>query len=249
MPYDGENDFTDEELEYIIKRGHELGKIIDVHAGGGGNAGLRRMLAFDVDTLEHPFERYEIVDWDIIEGYVKKGVIIDTLLEVKVQKVELAADPHRFNETLYTMSLGPYEHRTLMQYRDKLLFNQRHPDQPGLRPYPAASTRQTDRSYNEQMKVIETAKENMRRFIKAGAKFWMGTDTGAFMTMRQEDSYAREMAQRSGRSGHAGPTGHDRGGETGGRDRGGRQPPRGYGRRYEAGLCRHHGGRPLQIRP
>ena len=193
-PYDGENDFTDEELEYIIKRGHELGKIIDVHAGGGGNAGLRRMLAFDVDTLEHPFERYEIVDWDIIEGYVKKGVIIDTLLEVKVQKVELAADPHRFNETLYTMSLGPYEHRTLMQYRDKLLFNQRHPDQPGLRPYPAASTRQTDRSYNEQMKVIETAKENMRRFIKAGAKFWMGTDTGAFMTMRQEDAYAREMA-------------------------------------------------------
>ena len=56
-PYDGENDFTDEELDYIIKRGHELGKIIDVHAGGGGNAGLRRMLAFDVDTLSTTDER------------------------------------------------------------------------------------------------------------------------------------------------------------------------------------------------
>ena len=198
-PYDGENDFTDEELKYIIDRGHELGKIIDVHCGAHNN-GLRRMLAFDVDTLEHPFYGNELIEMDIIEGYVKKGVIVDTLLEVLIQKIELAADPHRFDETLYTMSLfghgtrpGPYEHRLLMQYRDKLLYNQRNPDKPGLRVYPADST-ETGRSYNDQMKAMEISKENMRRFIKAGAKFWMGTDTGAFMTMRQEDPYAREMA-------------------------------------------------------
>ncbi len=199
-PYDGENDFTDEELEFIIDRAHELGKIVDVHCGGHNN-GLRRMLAFDVDTLQHPFYGNEIIEWDIIEGYVKKGVIVDTLLEVMIQKIELAMDPHRFDETLYTMSLygnghfsGPFEHRVLMQYRDKLLYNKRHPDQPGLTMYPPDAIQRTSRSYNEQLRRLETSKENMRRFIKAGAKFWMGTDTGAFMTMRQEDPYAGEMA-------------------------------------------------------
>jgi imidazolonepropionase-like amidohydrolase len=34
----------------------------------------------------------------------------------------------------------------------------------------------------------------MRRFIKAGAKFWMGTDTGAFMGWRQENPQATELA-------------------------------------------------------
>jgi imidazolonepropionase-like amidohydrolase len=43
------------------------------------------------------------------------------------------------------------------------------------------------------MKIIATAKENMRRFIKAGAKFAMGTDTGAMMGFRQESPHAREM--------------------------------------------------------
>ena len=200
------NDFTDEELKFIIDRAHELGKIVDVHCGSHNN-GLRRMLAFDVDTLEHPFYGNELIEWDIIEGYVKKGVLVDTLLEVMVQQIENAMDPHRFDETRYTMSLwgtgtlpGPFEHRLLMQYRDKLLYNKRNPDQPGLEVYPADSTKRRDSdywlgpTYNDLVKSLETSKENMRRFIKAGAKFWMGTDTGAFLTMRQEDPYAREMA-------------------------------------------------------
>jgi imidazolonepropionase-like amidohydrolase len=33
----------------------------------------------------------------------------------------------------------------------------------------------------------------MRRFIKAGVKISMGTDTGAFMDFQQEDPNAREM--------------------------------------------------------
>jgi imidazolonepropionase-like amidohydrolase len=192
-PYDGQNDFTDEALRFIFDRGHKLGKVIDVHCGGHNN-GLRRMLAFDVDTLEHPFYGNEIIEWDIIQGYVKKGVIVDTLLEVMIQKIDLAEDPSRFSETLYTMSLGPYEHRILMTYRDKLLFNQRTPNEPAVDIYPPASTRRRGRSLNDQLKAREISRENMRRFIKAGAKFWMGTDTGAFMTMRQEDPYAREMA-------------------------------------------------------
>ena len=65
-PFDGQNDFTDQELRFIINRGHELGKVIDVHCGGHNN-GLRRMLAFDIDTLEHPFYGHELIDWDIIE--------------------------------------------------------------------------------------------------------------------------------------------------------------------------------------
>ena len=198
-PYDGKNDFTDEELKFIIDRAHELGKVVDVHCGGHNN-GLRRMLAFSVDTLEHPFYGHELIEWDIIEGYVKKGVIIDTLLEVMIQRIENAMDPHRFSETRYAMSLwgrgmrpGPFEHRLLMQYRDKLLYNKRNPDKPELRIYPADSIERGSQTYNEEIQGIETSKENMRRFIKAGAKFWMGTDTGAFMNMRQEDPHAREM--------------------------------------------------------
>ena len=198
-PFDGKNDFTDQELRFIINRGHALGKIIDVHCGGHNN-GLRRMLEFDIDTLEHPFYGHELIEWDIIERYVSKGIIVDTLLEVMVQKIENAMDPHRFNETRYTMSLwagsnhpGPYEHRLLMQYRDKMLYNQRNPDKPQLSLYPADSTDTVQQTFIQYKDNLLTSKENMRRFIKAGAKFWMGTDTGAFMTMRQEDPHAREM--------------------------------------------------------
>jgi imidazolonepropionase-like amidohydrolase len=191
-PYDGKNDFTDAEVRYIIERAHQLGKKIDLHAGGDGNPGLRRGLQFDIDTLEHPFERNVIVDEDIIAGYVKKGVIIDTLLQVKIAAPERMADPHRFNESLYIMSMDPREYRLLMGYRDKMLWNQRHPSSRGFATYPPDAG-QTAPSYQEQMKIIETAKENMRRFIKAGAKFALGTDTGASMGFRQENPQAREM--------------------------------------------------------
>lgn len=190
-PFDGVNDFTDAELRYIIERGHSLGKIIDVHAGGH-NIGLRRMLAFDVDTLEHPFYGNEIIDWDIITGYVKKGVIVDSLLQVMIDAAERAADPERFSETLYIMSMEPEEYRLLMRYRDKMLWNLKRPTEPGLALYPEGSGR-LGRSFDAQMKALKTSKENMRRFIKAGAKFSTGTDTGAFMNFRQESPYAREM--------------------------------------------------------
>jgi len=189
--FDGENDFTDAELRFIIDRAHTLGISIDVHAGGH-NIGLRRMLEYDIDTLEHPFYGHEIIDWDVINGYVDKGVIVGTLLQVMIGRAERAADPHRFNQTLYTMSLEPWEHRLLMRYRDKMLWNQRHPDEPGFTIYPEDSD-ERGRSYNEQMRQRETSIENMRRFIMAGAKFWMGTDTGAWMALRQENPQAREM--------------------------------------------------------
>lgn len=190
-PFDGKNDFTDEELRYIIDRGHKLGKIIDVHCGGHNN-GLRRMLAFDVDTLEHPFYGNEIIDWDIITGYVKKGVIVDSLLQVMIDAAERAADPHRFSETLYIMSMDQAEYRLLMRYRDKMLWNLKRPSEPGLAIYPEDSGR-LGRSFDQQMKALKISKENMRRFIKAGAKFSTGTDTGAFMNFRQESPYVREM--------------------------------------------------------
>lgn len=211
--WDGKNDFTDEELRAIIAKAHKHGKIVDVHAGGH-NDGLRRMLAFDVDTLEHPFYGSELIDMDIIEGYVKKGVIVDTLLTVMIVGAQRALDPNRFSETLYTMSLDPAEHRILMQYRDTLLKNMKNPDQrgepvydpqrppdaPGLVvPDPnadASNTTTTGRapSLNDQVKRMQTSKENMRRFIKAGAKFSMGTDTGSFLNFQQEDPNANEIA-------------------------------------------------------
>jgi imidazolonepropionase-like amidohydrolase len=193
-PYDGKNDFTDDELKYIIDRGHKLGKVIDAHCGGGGLPGLRRCLQFDIDTLEHPFAGNYVIPWDVIEGFVKKNVIVDTLLQVSINTNVRALNPHRFNDIAYIMSLDQDEYRTLMLYRDRMLWNQRHPTEPTISPYPPGAIRRGRGTYHDQVKAIATSKENMRRFIKAGAKFWMGTDTGAFMGWRQENPHAREMA-------------------------------------------------------
>lgn len=204
--FDGKNDFTDEQLRAFIAKAHRLGKKIDVHCGGN-NAGLRRMLAFDVDTLEHPFYGTEIIADDVIEGYRRKGVIVASLLSVMINTAERSADPHRFDETLYAMSLDPAEHRVLMHYRDKMLANQREPDKPGVSLYdgsdppdfPAARAAATPEagphgpSFKDLQARLRTSKENMRRFVKAGVKLSMGTDTGAFMDFQQEDPNAQEM--------------------------------------------------------
>lgn len=208
--FDGTNDFTDEQLRAFIAKAHRLGKKVDVHCGGN-NDGLRRMLAFDVDTLEHPFYGSHLIDWDVIRGYVKKGVIVDTLLSVMINGAQRAADPHRFDESLYAMTLDPQEYRILMQYRDKMIANMKNPDKPAIPFYDAANppdfpdlhldgnleghvvTTGRGPSFNEMQQHMRTSKENMRRFIKEGAKFSMGTDTGAFMDFQQEDPNAQEL--------------------------------------------------------
>jgi len=209
--FDGKNDFTDEQVRAFIAKAHRLGKKVDVHCGGN-NDGLRRMLAFDVDTLEHPFYGTELIDWDVIRGYKKKGVIVDTLLSVMINGAQRAADPHRFDESLYAMTLDPKEYRILMQYRDKMLANMKNPDKPALPIYDAANppdfpdlhlgatsaegsevTTGRGPSFNDAQRQMRTSKENMRRFIKEGVEFSMGTDTGAFMDFQQEDPNAAEM--------------------------------------------------------
>ncbi|MDZ4729702.1 MAG: amidohydrolase family protein [Xanthomonadales bacterium] len=201
--FDGKNDFSDEELRYIIDKAHKLGKIVDVHAGGH-NAGLRRMMAFDVDTLEHPFYGHTLIEDDIIRTYVDNGVIIDTLLRVMVAGAEHAEDPQRFNESLYIMSMEPKEYRLLMRYREKMLYNKRHPDRSGLPIYKSDGATLggikdegdifgvTGPSYNQMQAQRATSHENMRRFIRAGAKFSLGTDTTAFLNFQQDDPNAIE---------------------------------------------------------
>ncbi len=54
--WDGTNDYTDAQLRFIIDKAHKHGKIVDVHCTGN-NDGLRRMLAFDIDTLGAPVLR------------------------------------------------------------------------------------------------------------------------------------------------------------------------------------------------
>ncbi len=195
--YDGKNDFTDEQVRFIIDKAHRHGKKVDVHCGGH-NDGLRRMAAFDVDTLEHPFYGGELIEDEIIRAYVDKGAIVATLLTVMVSNAERAADPHRFSETLYAMSMDPKEYRILMRYRDKMLQNQRNPDAPGIAIYESASGGEEELgsngpSYNTLQKRRLTSRENMRRFLRAGAKFSMGTDTPAFLNFIQEDPNAGEI--------------------------------------------------------
>lgn len=195
--YDGKNDFTDEQIRFIIDKAHRNGKKVDVHCGGH-NDGLRRMVAFDIDTLEHPFYGGELIEEEIIRGYVDKGAIVATLLTVMVSNAERASDPNRFSETLYAMSMEPKEYRVLMRYRDKMLANQRKPDAPGIPIYESASGGEDELggsgpSHNTLQKRRLTSRENMRRFIRAGAKFSMGTDTPAFLNFIQEDPNAGEI--------------------------------------------------------
>lgn len=195
--FDGKNDFTDAQLKYMIDRAHKLGKKIDVHANSTPS-GFRRLLGFNIDTLEHPFEGDFLIDPEVIAGFAKNGVIVDTLLRVRVTGAEHTMDPNRFNRTDYIMSNTPREYRTLMQYRDKMLYNKRNPDHRGLSIYERRASEsdmfgQLGPSYNEQMKARENSRENMRRFIKAGVKFSMGTDSTSFLNFQQDDPNALEM--------------------------------------------------------
>jgi hypothetical protein len=127
---------------------------------------------------------------------------------VSISQALRAADPHRFNESLYIMSFEPRDYRTLMQYRDTMLANQRKatdPMQPVYDPaappdYPGSTAGRAGEggggrgpSYAEQQRRVGVSKENMRRFIKAGVKFSMGTDTGSFLNFQQEDPNANEV--------------------------------------------------------
>jgi imidazolonepropionase-like amidohydrolase len=202
--YDGKNDYSDDELRFIINKAHQHGKIVDVHCTGNIE-GLRRMLAFDIDTLEHPFYGAAPIPADVAEGYAKKHVIAATLLNVMIVAAQRAADPHRFDESLYAMSMEPSEYRILMGYRDRMLANLRHPDDPGVPIYdpanppdfpdvhlPQAGARRGP-SFKQQQAARETSRENMRRFIKAGVRFATGTDTNSFLNFMQEDPMANEM--------------------------------------------------------
>lgn len=203
--YDGENDFSDNDLRYMIDKAHKHGKRIDVHTGGS-NAGLARMTAFDIDTLEHPFYGgFEVAD-ETINAYVNNGVIIASLLRVFVSVAERSQDPHRFNESLYIMSMEPKDYRLLLRYRDKILANRKNPSKPGLALYESyAATLKSDGaanavsdfsdlSYNQVQERREVSIRNMRKFIKAGARFSLGTDTPTFLNFLQEDPNALEYA-------------------------------------------------------
>jgi Amidohydrolase family len=132
-------------------------------------------------------------------------VIAATLLNVMIVAAQRAADPHRFDESLYAMSMEPSEYRILMGYRDRMLANLRHPDDPGVPIYdpanppdfpdvhlPQAGARRGP-SFKQQQAARETSRENMRRFIKAGVRFATGTDTNSFLNFMQEDPMANEM--------------------------------------------------------
>jgi imidazolonepropionase-like amidohydrolase len=195
--FDGKNDFTDAQIEAVIARAHKLGKQVDIHANAT-NDGLRRLLKFDFNTLEHPFYSDFVVDDDIIKGLAKKGVTVASLLRVHVTGTEHASDPNAFDETKYIMSMSPEEYRILMRYRDKMQFNLIHPAQRGLSIYDKRASQsdmfgQNGPSLEDQKKGRDVARLNMRHFIEGKVKISMGTDTPAFLNFQQDDPNALEM--------------------------------------------------------
>src|SRR5690606_35672556 len=113
-----------------------------------------------------------------------------------------AENPHRFNETLYIMSLEPAEYRILLGYRDKMLANRANAAKAGLPIYESASDRSDTSggdafglrgpSYDDMQARRAVSRENMTRFIREGAKFSLGTDTPSFLNFQQEDPNALE---------------------------------------------------------
>lgn len=188
--WNGRNDFSDEELQFIIDKAHRNGIAVDLHAG----VHMRRAVNMGVNTVQHPFSTREVIPDDLIETFVKRGVYASTCLTQRVVVPQFSADPHRFDETLYSMSLTPTEYRQLLLYRDRMLWNLRHPDRPALQigdPQPFASAGQ--QTFNQIQEGRRLARENMRRFIRHGVKFFMATDSEAFLNFQQENPDANEM--------------------------------------------------------
>jgi imidazolonepropionase-like amidohydrolase len=91
-----------------------------------------------------------------------------------------------------------------MGYRDKMIANLKHPDEPGHPPYDASNppdfpnvhletSGRRASSFNQQQKAVQISKENMRQFIIAGSKFSTGTDTNSALNFQQEDPMVNEM--------------------------------------------------------
>ncbi|UAK22897.1 amidohydrolase family protein [Sphingomonas nostoxanthinifaciens] len=200
--YDGKNDFSDDQLHFIIAKAHRNGKKIDVHAHAS-NEGLRRILKFDIDTLEHPFYGNFRIDPDIAETAARKNILSTTLLRVMVTGADFAEDPNKLDETNYIMSMTPEQYRVALDYRDKMLANKASPDSKGFPMYDRRA-RHADMgvlpplekngpSYTSQLAARDTSYANMRLFVSKGAKLTMGTDTPSFLNFQQEDPNAREM--------------------------------------------------------
>jgi imidazolonepropionase-like amidohydrolase len=195
--FDGKNDFTDAQIKAIIERAHRLGKRVDVHAQES-NDGLRRLLKFDIDSLEHPFYPDFVIDEDIVKGFAAKGITAASLLRVMVTGTEHALDPDEFDETKFIMSMSPEDYRLLMRYRDKMHFLLNHPTQRGVSIYDKGASEsdefgQNGPSLDDQRKDREVSRLNMRHFIENHVKLSMGTDTPAFLDFQQDDPSVIEM--------------------------------------------------------
>jgi imidazolonepropionase-like amidohydrolase len=195
--FDGKNDFTDAQIEAMIARAHALGKKVDVHAQES-NDGLRRLLKFDIDSLEHPFYPDFVIDDDIVKGFAAKGITAASLLRVMVTGTEHAMDADEFDETKFIMSMSPEDYRLLMRYRDKMRFLVNHPAQRGISIYDKGDSQsdefgQQGPSLDDQRKDREVSRLNMRHFIENHVKLSMGTDTPAFLDFQQDDPSALEM--------------------------------------------------------
>jgi imidazolonepropionase-like amidohydrolase len=196
--YDGTNDYTDAEIQRIVTIAHRHEKKVDVHANNS-NAGFKRLLKFDIDSIEHPFATDFLIDETTLQGFARKGIVGISLIGQRTAASDLAKDPNRLSEIQYIMSTSPAEYQTLLTYRDKMLFNKRHPDRGGLPIYQPNESEsdmfgQNGPSYRKQVLQGETVRENVRRWLKAGVKLAMGTDGTTFLNFQQNAQEATEMA-------------------------------------------------------
>ena len=112
-------------------------KVIDVGCGDGHVVKILSEAGADAAGIEPSRKAKAIGEsqgLNIIEGYVKKGVIVDTLLIQMLSEALHAIDPHRFDETMYAMSLDPAD-ITTVRFID-MRFAVIDPDRDARRPAP-----------------------------------------------------------------------------------------------------------------
>jgi imidazolonepropionase-like amidohydrolase len=120
---------------------------------------------------------------------VAKGVFLSPLHTSVEGLVEILDNPDVLNDPVYRHVLQPDEYEEVAAIKEDLLRARdkpdvRHPELPGAQI-----------SLNEWREVVRVRRENLRKFIKAGARVVMSTDTGGTQFNFPESAWhVRELA-------------------------------------------------------
>jgi imidazolonepropionase-like amidohydrolase len=180
------NSMSDDLLKAIVAEGHRAGKVVDAHVSA--IAGIRSGLDAGLDVMEHP-NYSDAIPMPLVQEYVAKGVFLSPLHSSVEGLVEILDNPSILNDPVYKHLLPADEYAELQDVKERLLIARerpdiRHVDLPGAQM-----------SLNEWREAVQVRRDNLKKFIRAGAKIVMSTDTGGTHFNFPESAWhVRELA-------------------------------------------------------